>query len=220
MGFLTEGDSRDVRTYLNSMSEPVELLIFTTETNCQYCKDTKMLLAELSVLSDKISLKAFDMELDHALAEQYRIDKAPGIVVKGKYDYGIRYFGIPSGYEFNSLIEDILDISSQNHGFSEEQLEKIARINSPVHLQVFVTPACPYCPVAVRSAHRLAMVNEFITADMVEATEFPELTEKYHVRGVPRTMVNEDFNIDGGLPEDAFIHQILEHLDNHPRASA
>jgi predicted DsbA family dithiol-disulfide isomerase len=61
----------------------------------------------------------------------------------------------------------------------------------------------------VRLAHQFAIEHDLITADMVEATEFPHLAQRYQVRGVPRTVVNETGFVDGGLPEAAFVEQVL-----------
>jgi len=61
----------------------------------------------------------------------------------------------------------------------------------------------------VRLAHQFALEHDLITADMVEATEFPHLSQRYQVRGVPRTVVNETGFIDGGLPEAMFVEQML-----------
>ncbi|HFB67527.1 MAG TPA: glutaredoxin, partial [Calditrichae bacterium] len=125
-------------------------------------------------------------------------------------DYGIRYYGIPSGYEFGSLLEDIQEVAKGTPALSEESIKLIQQIDKPLRIQVFVTPTCPYCPTAVLLAHKIAMVNDNITADMVEATEFPHLSMKYNVRGVPRTMVGETYAIEGALPEPHFVQRILE----------
>ena len=61
----------------------------------------------------------------------------------------------------------------------------------------------------MRLAHQFALESDLITADMVEATEFPHLAQRYQVRGVPRTVVNETGFIDGGLPEEMFLEQVL-----------
>ena len=220
MAFIQENDKSEVRKVLNRMDNPVELIMFTQQVNCQYCSETKQLLDELSELSSNLVVTEYNLVSDSEEVEQYHVDKAPAIVVKGEQDYGIRYYGIPSGYEFASLLEDIVDVSNGDPGFSAAQLEQISAIRQPVHLQVFVTPTCPYCPQAVRNAHRMAMVNPNITADMVEAQEFPELSQRYQVRGVPRTVVNGHFNIDGGLPEDAFIDKIIEQVGEQVIATA
>jgi len=74
-----------------------------------------------------------------------------------------------------SVIEDIIDISNNNHGFSEAMFAEIKKISQMVRIEVFVTPTCPYCPAAVPAATGLALANKNITGDMVEAREFPHL---------------------------------------------
>jgi predicted DsbA family dithiol-disulfide isomerase len=58
----------------------------------------------------------------------------------------------------------------------------------------------------------MAMENDLITADMVEAAEFPQLVYKYEVRGVPRTVVNGAHFIEGALPEEQFVDRVVEAL--------
>ncbi|MCK4297783.1 MAG: thioredoxin family protein [Candidatus Marinimicrobia bacterium] len=88
----------------------------------------------------------------------------------------------------------------------------IESIDKLIHIQVFVTPKCPYCPSAVRTAHRLALANKNITADMVEATEFPYLSQKYSVRGVQKSVINENWSLEGAVPEQMFVEKINESL--------
>lgn len=64
--------------------------------------------------------------------------------------------------------------------------------------------------MAVRFAHAFAMENNFITADMVEVTEFPHFVQKYNVRGVPKTIINEDITIDGAIPENILLEKVHE----------
>lgn len=210
MAFLTEKDQQFVRNLFENMKDKVKLIMFTQELECQYCRETRQILEEVAELSDKISLTIYDFQKDKEIAEKYNIDKIPATVIEGKKDYGIRYFGIPSGYEFSSLLEDIVDVSRDESGFSPEAKELLAKIEKPLHLQVFVTPTCPYCTKAVRLAHKAAIENENITADMVEATEFPHLSMRYNVRGVPRTIIGEDYPIEGAVPEMAFVEKMIE----------
>jgi glutaredoxin-like protein len=106
-------------------------------------------------------------------------------------------------------------VSGGESGLSQETKETVAGINTPVHIQVFVTPTCPYCPGAVRLAHQLALESDLITADMVEAIEFPHLANKYDVMGVPRTVINEDVHIEGAAPEPMLLEQLLHAVHGH-----
>jgi len=127
-------------------------------------------------------------------------------------DYGLRFYGIPSGYEFTSLIEDIVDVSRGEAELTDDTRAILARITEPVHLQVFVTPTCPYCPAAVRIAHKLAIASDKIRADMIESVEFPHLASKYAVYGVPRTVINEDTHLEGAAPESLVMAKVQQSL--------
>jgi glutaredoxin-like protein len=177
---------------------------------CLFCRETKQLLEEVSALSDKVELKLLDFAADKEEAAAYKIDKIPALVVKNEQDYGIRFYGIPSGYEYSSLIECIVDVSRGKTSLSEKTREALKAVDRDIHLQVFVTPTCPYCSVSVRLAHQFAMESAFIRADMVEATEFPHLANRFNVMGVPRTVVNDTGFIEGAVPEARFLQEILK----------
>jgi glutaredoxin-like protein len=123
---------------------------------------------------------------------------------------------MPSGYEFSTLINDILAVSRRNSGLTETTREFLKQLNQPVHLQVFVTPSCPYCPRAVLLAHQMAMENpQMIRAEGVEATEFPELANRFNVRGVPQTVINSGAGIVvGAVPEQNLLAEIMRALQN------
>ncbi|MEN3037590.1 MAG: thioredoxin family protein [Candidatus Kryptonium sp.] len=210
--FLDADDREELkRRFEENLLNKVRLIHFTRELDCQYCRETKQLLTELAELSDKIQLEIYNFYTDTDKVEQFKIDKVPATVIASEdKDYGIRYFGIPSGYEFASLLSDIEMVSRGVSGLSQKSIEKIKEIDVPVHIQVFVTPTCPYCPSAVHLAHQLAMENELITADMIEAIEFPDLAEKYMVMGVPKVVMNDIYYFEGALPERHYVDKVLE----------
>jgi len=217
MAILNDDIKEQVREALADLEAPVKLVVFTQgeggAVECQMCAETRALIEEVAALSDKVSVEVRDFVKDSEVAEAYGIDKIPAVAVVREgdepADYGIRLFGIPSGYEFGTLIEDIRLASSGNPGLSEKTLEQLAQLTSPVAIQVFVTPTCPYCPRAVLLAHRLAMASNLITASMVEATEFPHLANRYQVYGVPRTVINDVIHVEGAVPEAMLITKLM-----------
>ncbi len=211
MPLLSDKDRQFLQNHFSqTMVNPVKLVFFTQEMACQFCRETGQILDEVADLSDKISVETYNFVTDKEVVERYGIDKIPATIVMGDTDYGIRFYGIPSGYEFTSLIEDIVDVSRGK--LSPETVEVLAQIEEPVHIQVFVTPTCPYCPSAVRLAHSLAIASEDVRADMVEAIEFPHLANKYSVFGVPRTVINEETQLEGAAPEPLFVAKVKEAL--------
>jgi glutaredoxin-like protein len=161
-------------------------------------------------LSDKITLKNYDFVKDKLEVEKYGVDKIPAIVVQGERDYGIRFYGVPAGYEFTTLIEDIIDVSRASTDLSERTKKALKKLEKPVHIQVFITLTCPHCPRAVHMAHQMAIESEMVKADMVEATEFPQLSNRYFVSAVPKVVINEEVNFEGALPEKSYLDKVLE----------
>ena len=210
MAFINESQQKKLKEHFNELAGNVKLIVFTQEMECQYCKETRELMEEVTPLSDKISLEVYDFAKDKEIAEKYGIDKIPATVIEGEKDYGIRFFGIPAGYEFVSLIDAITTVSTRDTGLSDETKAALDQLATDVHIQVFITLTCPYCPAAVEMGHKLAMESDLITADMVESSEFPHIAQKYGVMAVPKTVVNEDTQFEGALPEDEFVKNVLE----------
>ena len=214
MALLNDQIRDQVRNEFDALTGEVKLVLFTQKMECQYCSETRELAEELAGLTDKIAIEIFDFEDDQEAVETYNIDKIPAMaIVKGgdePQDYGIRLYGIPSGYEFSTLLEDILMVSSGDSGLSDQTKAELAELTTPLHLQVFVTPTCPYCPRAVRLAHMMAMESHLVTGDMVEAIEFPHLSNKYDVMGVPRTVINEHAYLEGAAPEAMLMAKVRE----------
>ncbi len=145
MPLLNDKIQIEVRKALQNMAGPVKLVMFTQMSNaleCQMCAETKALVGEIAGLSPagRLSVEVYDFLADQAATEHYKVDKIPAIAVVGAQDYGIRFYGIPSGYEFSSLMDDIITVSKAESGLSAATKAAVAKINRPVHIQVYVTP--------------------------------------------------------------------------------
>jgi len=210
VGFLPDQDKEHLRKLFGEkLKDEVRILVFTQETECEFCKETRGIVEEVSTTSDKIKVEVYDFVKDEEKVKEYQIKRIPAIAIIGKKDYGIRFYGVPSGYEFLSLVEDIVDVSSRVTNLSEDTKNRLKSVNEPVYIQVFVLPTCPYCPKAVRLAHRFAIEHDLIKADMVEAMEFPQLAQKYKVMSVPKTVINEAVDFIGAIPEENFVEHVL-----------
>jgi len=208
MGLIPEEHKAHIRKELSSLENPVRILVFSQEMECHFCRDARELAEEVAQLSKKVSVEVYDLVRDKSTAAEYAIDKVPAVVIVGKRDYGVRYFGIPAGYEFGAFIKDLRMISKGATEVSDKSRVELAAVKSPVHIQVFVTPTCPYCPTAVSLAHQFAIESPQISADMVDVTESPHLGQKYAVMGVPKVVINERVEFTGALPEDQFLKHV------------
>jgi len=207
---LNEDVQNQVKDIFNQLKGNAKIKVFTQEFECQYCQDTRSLAEEIASLSDKVTVEVHDFQKDKETAEKYNIDKIPALVVEGEKDFGIRFYGIPGGYEFSSLLEAIKLASGEESELSENTRQYLDSLNQEVHLQVFVTPTCPYCPSAVVTAYKMAQYSDKVTADGVEISEFPQIGNKYAVQGVPKTVINETTSQEGAAPEDMIIDKIKE----------
>ena len=145
MPLLNDKIQTEVRKALQNMAGPVKLVVFTQSSNaleCEMCAETKALAEEVAALAPagRLTVETHDFLDDKAATEQYKVDKIPALAVVGAQDHGIRFYGIPSGYEFSSLMDDILTVSKGESGLSNATKATIAKINKPIHIQVYVTP--------------------------------------------------------------------------------
>jgi glutaredoxin-like protein len=212
MPMLEEEVRAEATEFLGDLPHPVRLVMFTQDFECDFCAETRQLVEEIAELSDEITAEILDFVEDKDQAEALGVDKIPAVAVIGAEDYGVRIYGIPSGYEFTSFLYAIRAVSAGSTELSDAMLETLESIEEPVHVQVFVTPTCPYCPQSVMMAHQMAIASSLVRGDMVEATEFPHLSQKYQVMGVPRTVINESVHIEGAAPEEMIIDKLKEAL--------
>jgi alkyl hydroperoxide reductase subunit AhpF len=140
MALLRDSDVAEIRERLEGMVGPVKLVHFTQELNLEYGREARELLEELTQLSDKLSLVTYDFLLDKEKVAEYAIDKVPATAIRNGKDYGIRFFGLPAGFEFAALLDAILAVSAGDSGLEPESREKLALLTQPLHLQVFTTP--------------------------------------------------------------------------------
>ena len=187
----------------------VKIVMFTQELECRFCSDTRQLIQEVAVLNEKIAVEIYDFVADAQKAKEYGIDKIPALAIIGDEDYGVRIYGIPYGYELQTLTEAVINVSRGRTDLSDSTNAILAEDKAPVHIQVFVTLTCPHCAAAAAVAHKLAVESNMIRADVIDASEFPTLAQKYTVIGVPKVVINEKVEFVGAFSEDLFAEHVL-----------
>ncbi len=131
--------------FKTELVNPVELVFFSGPDGCETCREAGQLLDELVALSDLLTIKKYDLAENPQVARQYNVEHVPALVIASRikdktFDYGIRFLGIPAGYEFNSLIHAIQFVSKRDSGLKPEIRDALKKVTSPLLLKVFVTP--------------------------------------------------------------------------------
>jgi alkyl hydroperoxide reductase subunit AhpF len=150
---INEADQKVIRQLFDErLTAPVQIDFFTRsktalilpgerdEDDCPTCALTGELLGEVATLSERIALVTHDLRTDPAAGEPFGVDRTPAFVLSGAARGRVRGFGIPSGYEFSGLIEDLIDVASGTTGLTPETRTGLATLTKPLHLQVYVTP--------------------------------------------------------------------------------
>ncbi len=210
MMFLNEEVQKQIREFIGIIERKVTIVLFTKEEPCDLCEETKQLIYEVKALNDKIEIVEKDFIKDADDVKKYHIEMVPSFVLldhEGTYK-GVKFNGIPAGHEINAFLTALIEMSGVDFKLDPYFVERIAKINKPVNIKVFVTLTCPHCSGAVQKAHRLAMSSKFVEAEMIEAQTFYDLSEKHQVTGVPKIVFNDKFDLVGNQPMDAFLDQI------------
>lgn len=207
---FNEDVKKQLTDILSKMKNSVKVIYFSQNIECDSCKETGDFVSEFSKLNDKIKVERYDFEKDKSLADKYGIEVIPAILVadsNGK-DSGMKFYGLPGGYEINSFVMSLLEASGEKEAISEDLLNRIKQIEKDIHIKVFVSLSCPYCPGAVTAAHRIALENANIKADMIDTGIFPHLAVKYNVSGVPKIVINDKTEMIGAQPLESIVEAI------------
>ncbi len=178
--------------------------------DCRYCPQTQQLLEELAGLSPKLKLETVDFYAEPERAKEDNVSRIPAILLGPESGGRARFYGLPLGYQLPVFIDSIKAVSRGATRLSVNSRKQLRRVNRPVQLQVFVTPSSEVSAGMALLAHAIAVESRQITADVIEAEEFPELARRYGVRQVPLTIINEFATVAGMVSQDELLEKVLQ----------
>jgi glutaredoxin-like protein len=205
MALLSASDAAQVKKLFDTLAKDVHIRMYTQRLNCEGCADTERILTELAGLSDRLKVEILNALTEPGRKEADGVGPVPALLVSDGTHNRTRLYGTPSGYEFTTLLTAIMDAGSEGDNLEKGTLDFLAALQSDLSIRVFVTPTCPHCPRAAVLALRMAQKSPMVRAEVIEANEFPDLSMRYRVQGVPRTVVNERFVAEGAMPEAAIV---------------
>jgi glutaredoxin-like protein len=186
----------------------VRLIFFEQSIGCETCAPTRRALRQIADENEHVTLETLNLVLDKEKAAEYGVDRVPAVIVEGPGRNRIRYYGAPLGNELPTLLEAIHMAATGETRLSEQSRAQLKTIDKPVHLQVFFTPSCMYCPQMISLANQAAIESPLVSSVAIDATEFPDLVRRYDVNGVPKTVINDSAELLGAAPEEDFITAI------------
>ncbi len=114
--------------------------LFVPGRECATCPQTQQILEELTSLSPMLELEMVDFYSQGQAAREIGVERIPAIVVTRGEDASVKYYGMPSGYEFVTIIESAIELSKPRTSLSTDTRKKLQLVDQDVHIQVFVTP--------------------------------------------------------------------------------
>jgi len=197
-----------IKDGLKEIQNPIKIITFV-EDGKPLCDEVVNMMIQLSTLNNKIKFIKYNIIKNYDLALKYGIDKVPGttLLVNNKYT-GIKFYGIPSGHQVNSLLFAILESSRNTNLLENKLVDAIERINKKINIKVFVSLQCPHCPKAVITAFKIALTNKNIDVEIIQANLYTDLSNKFGVSSVPRIFFNDKDDLIGVQPIELFIEKL------------
>jgi alkyl hydroperoxide reductase subunit AhpF len=149
MPFLQDQDAGFIRgRFERELQHDVTLEFFAPTTSGlalpredgEHAEYARQILAEVAALSSKIHLNVHSTVAEPDVAKTFGISRTPATAIIGAQDYGVRFYGMPAGYEFATLIELIIAASKGTTPVAAQTREALAHLQRDTHIQVFVTP--------------------------------------------------------------------------------
>jgi alkyl hydroperoxide reductase subunit AhpF len=141
MPVINEDVAAQLREEFKALKDPVRLAVFSQALADPSSEQVKRMVEELGELEPRLKVEAYNFVLDKEKVEGLGIKRIPAVAVMGEgRDHGIRFYGLPTGYEFGALVDAILDVSRGESELGEETKAALAALEKPVHIQVFSTP--------------------------------------------------------------------------------
>jgi glutaredoxin-like protein len=183
---------------------------------CRHCETVQAMLQEIAGLSPRISLTTHELEATSKSAAEFNVDRVPAIVMRGQANRPLRFFGLPSGHQFGAFIEALVETASGTFELQEQTRRTLRRLKSDVRLQVLVAPNCPHSASMAQLAYRFGLFQVRAKVSVIEVLEFPPIIQRYAIRAVPVTVIDEQSAVAGALDEATLAQNLLLVAEGKP----
>ncbi len=207
---LDENLLDQMKNALEHLKNPVRLILFTRDAGCETCPEALSLVRAIKARSPMIALELYDQVMDRDKAQQYGVRYVPAVVVQGGNGRMVRFYGLLESVFLRILLDTIVGVSNRKIWFPENIRRTLSHLEKDVPIQVFVETDCVECRPVAETAIGLGCENDLIAADIIIASDFPDLIKKYSIKKLPKTVFGANLHMDGHVTESQFLEMIFE----------
>lgn len=199
--------TNDIKHALKTYAQTLEKNVSFVLSNGDHAKRRELhrFLHDIASVSDRINVEE-RLTVDQLRSPVSFLIEADGV------DTGIRFSGIPSGHEFNSLVLALLHAGGVAPKLDEDLKTRVEHIQKPLHFEIFVSLSCHNCPDVVQTLNQFAVLNPNVHTEMIDGGVFPELIEERDIQGVPSVYLNGELFANGKVDAGTLVEKLLETL--------
>jgi hypothetical protein len=206
---VRESTQQMIRSSLADMKQPVRLVVFTKDRDCDACPGALELGSAIKAASPKIALEVYDQTMDRDKSELYRVTRVPTFVVQAPDGRCVSFSGSVEGISLALLLEAIAGAANPRAWFPGIA-GTLNQLRQEVHTQVFLENDCTLCKPVAEAAVGLALTNRSVIAEIIVADDFPELLAKHRIRILPYTRFGPKLFLEGHVMESEFLEMLLK----------
>jgi thiol-disulfide isomerase/thioredoxin len=195
---------------LARMKNPVRLILFVKDAGCETCPEALTLVRSVKARAPKVALEVYDQVMDRDKSEQYGIKQVPAIVVQGANGRLVRFYGLLEDVFLAILVETLVSVAEGKIWFPDNIRRTLSHLEQEVAIQVFVETDCTLCRPVAETAIGLSFESDLVSADIIIASDYPELMKKYGIKKLPKTVFGVNLHMDGHVTEGEFLEMIFE----------
>jgi alkyl hydroperoxide reductase subunit F len=197
---LTQDLLNTIKTYTASMTS--KLVFVLNEGKHAKRAELQKFLEDIASVNELISVEQrSEQALRSAISFSLEVD--------GR-DTGIRFSGIPSGHEFNSLILAMLQATGTPIKLDESVQSMVTNVQERLKFEVFISLSCHNCPDVVQTLNQFALLNSNIEVEMIDGGLFQELIAERDIQGVPSVYVNGELFANGKIGPAELLDKLIE----------
>lgn len=195
---------------LKHMKSPVRLILFTRDTGCEKCPEALSVARAIKARAPKLAFELYDQVMDRDKAQQYGVKQVPAMIVQAGNGRMVRFYGLIEDVFLRILIDTILAVSEGKVWFPENIRRTLAHLEKDVSIQIFVESDCPQCRPVAETGICLSFESDLVIADIIIASDFPDLIKKYSIKTLPKTVFGANLHMDGHVTEGEFLEMIFK----------